>query len=118
MQNSSFCLGDKNYQNNIDQTQHIDVITASDQRLRELKDYIVKDEEKKKLIETFKKMIQVSKKLHLTELIDRFLKKDNKRVQEKKRQKRNSLCVSIIDRFVNLLFAEIKTFKNKKRFKN
>jgi len=85
MQNSSFCLGDKNYQNNIDQTQHIDVITASDQRLRELKNHIVKDKEKKKLIETFKRMVQVSKRLHLAELIGRFLEKNDRRAAEKKK---------------------------------
>ena len=118
MQNLSFCLSDKDYQDNIDQTQCVDIITASDQRLRELKEYIIKDEEKKKLIETFKRMIQVSKRLHLAELIDRFLDKNNRRAAKKTRQKKNSLCVSIIDRFANLLFSEMKTFKSKKKFEN
>lgn len=118
MRNPSPCLGDKDYQDNIDQTQRVDVITASDQRLRELKDHIVKDEEKEKLIETSKRMVQVSKRLHLAELIGRFLEEDDRRAAEKKRRKKNSPRVSTIDRFANLLFPEMETSKGKKKFEN
>jgi hypothetical protein len=47
---------------------------ASDQMLKELKDHIIRDEETKKSLNVSTKIAQVSKRLHLAELISRFIK--------------------------------------------
>jgi selenocysteine-specific translation elongation factor len=51
-----------------------DTVKTSDQMLRELRDYIKSDKETKKSLKVSLRKAQVSEKLHLAELISRFIK--------------------------------------------
>jgi hypothetical protein len=51
-----------------------DIVETSDQMLRELRDYIERDEETKKSLKVSSRKAQVLERLHLVELIGRFIK--------------------------------------------
>jgi len=52
----------------------LNTVATSDQRLRELRDHIKRDEETKKSLKFSTRKAQVSERLHLAELIGRFIK--------------------------------------------
>jgi hypothetical protein len=90
----------------------LDIVTASDQWLRELKDYIIRDEETKKSLKVWTRKAKVSERLHLAALIGRFIEeRDAWKTAPKKRRKPNEIRLSPIDRFVNVLFPETMQYK-------
>jgi hypothetical protein len=87
-------------------------VETSDQMLRELRDYIERDEETKRSLKVSSRKAQVSERLHLAELIGRFIKeRDAWKTAPKKRRKPNEIRLSPMDRFVNDLFPETITYK-------
>lgn len=50
----------------------LNVVTTSDQSLRELKDHIIRDEKVEKSIKVSNRIVQIPKRPHLAELICRF----------------------------------------------
>jgi len=56
------------------QRESFDTAKTSDQRLRELRDHIIRDEETKKSRKILLRKSLVSERLHLAELTGRFLK--------------------------------------------
>ena len=92
----------------------LNTVTTSDQRLRELRDHIERDEESEKSVKVSKRMVGVSKRLHLAELIARFIEeRDAWKTAPKKRRKPNETRLSPRDRFVNILFPETIKYKGK-----
>jgi hypothetical protein len=92
----------------------LNTVTTSDQRLRELRDYIERDEETEKSIKVSKRMVGVLKRFHLAELIARFIEeRDTWETAPKKRRKPNETRLSPLDRFVNILFPETIKYKGK-----
>ncbi len=90
----------------------LDIVAASDQWLRELKNYIIRDEETKKSLKVWTRKAQVSERLHLAALIGRFIEeRDAWKTAPKKRRKPNEIRLSPIDRFVNVLFPETMQYK-------
>ena len=91
-----------------------DTVETLDQMLRELRDYIKRDKETKKSLKVLLRKAQVSERLHLAELIGRFIKeRDAQKTALKKRQKLNEIRLSLMDRFVNGLFPKTITYKGK-----
>jgi hypothetical protein len=88
----------------------LDIISASDQRLRKLKNRIISDEEDEKSIRQWRIAVRISKRVSLAELIGKYIEeRDARRVVPKKRRKKQLPRSSPKDRFIDLLFPE--TFK-------
>ena len=112
IQNPTLCVSNKANEDIPRQIGSLDIVTASDQRLRELKDCIIRDEKTKKSPNVSTRNAQVSERLHLAEMISRFIEeRDAWKTTPKKRRKRNEIRLSPRDRFVNVLFPE--TMKHK-----
>jgi hypothetical protein len=95
------------------QTGSLDIVPASDQRLRELKDCITRDEKIKESLKASTRNAQVAERLHLAEMIGRFIERDAWKAAPKKRRKPNEIRLSPIDRFVDVLFPETAEYKDK-----
>jgi hypothetical protein len=90
----------------------LDGAETSDQMLRGLRDYIEKDEKTRNALKVSSRIAQVSERLHLADLIGRFIKeRDAWKTAPKKRRKPNEIRLSLRDRFVNGLFPETMTCK-------
>jgi hypothetical protein len=70
----------------------------------------VNDEEREKFIQISKRMAAVSHRLHLAELIGRYIEeRDSPKAKGRKRKKTQSAK----DRFVDLLFPETVNYKGR-----
>ena len=84
-------------------------ISASDNRLRALKNYIVQDEKAEKTIRYLGVAIRTSKRVALAELIGRYIEeRDARAAMPKKKRKREFPRLSPKDRFTDLLFPETR----------
>lgn len=84
-----------------------DVASATDQRLKELKNRIVREEEAEKSIKVTRMVVHVSKRVYLVELVAKYIEETEARKAEpKKRRKKNLRRLSPKDRFTDLLFPE------------
>ncbi|KAF8855966.1 hypothetical protein BDZ45DRAFT_745972 [Acephala macrosclerotiorum] len=91
------------------------IISASDQRLRELKNRIVRDEKKKKFVNHRRIVVRISKRVALAELIGKYIEERNaKRAVPKKRRKKQLPQSSPKDRFTDLLFPDTVKYKGEK----
>ena len=112
MRNPTLYISNKANEDIPRQIGSLDIVTASDQWLRELKDYIIRDEETKKSLKVWTRKAKVSERLHLAALIGRFIEeRDAWKTAPKKRWKLNEIRLSPIDRFVNVLFPEMMQYK-------
>jgi hypothetical protein len=94
------------------QRESFDTAKTSDQRLRELRDHIKRDEETKKSHKVLSRKSLVSERLHLAELTGRYIKeKEAWKTASKKRRKPNEIRLSPTDRFVNVFFPETMMYK-------
>jgi hypothetical protein len=112
VRNPTLCVSNKANEDIPRQIGSLDIVTASDQWLRELRDHIERDEETKKSLKVSTRKAQVSERLHLAQLIGRFIEeRDAWKTAPKKRRKPIEIRLSPRDRFVNTLFP--KTIKYK-----
>jgi hypothetical protein len=87
-------------------------ISSSDQRLRELKNRIVRDEKEEKSINRRRIAVRISKRIALAELIGRYIQeREARRAVPKKRRKKQLPRSSPKDRFTDLLFPETIRYK-------
>ncbi len=85
----------------------VPVSSSSDQRLKELKNGIVRAEDKEKSIEIMKIVTSVSKRVYLAELIGKYIEETAARKAEpKKKLMKNLRPLSVKNRFTDLLFSE------------
>ena len=88
--------------------------SSSDQRLRELKNCIIRQEETDKLINITRLVARVSKRVYLAELIGKYIEETAARKAElKKKRMKNLRRLSVNDRFTDLLFPETIKCKGK-----
>jgi len=93
-------------------------ISSSDQRLRELKNRIVRDEKEEKSLNHRRIAVRISKRVALAELIGRYIKeREARRAVPKKRRKKQLPRSSPKDRFTDLLFPETIKYKVDKKTK-
>ena len=89
-------------------------ISASDHRLRALKNHIFQDEKAEKTTKYLGVAIRTSKRVALAELIGRYIEeRDARTAMPKKKRKRELPRLSPKDRFTNLLFPETQQTKEK-----
>jgi hypothetical protein len=89
-----------------------DIISASDQRNRELKTRIISNEEDEKSIQQWRIAVRISKRVALAELIGNYIEeRDARRAVPRKRRKKQLPQSSPKDRFIDLLFPETIKYK-------
>jgi hypothetical protein len=89
-----------------------DIISASDQRNRELKNRIISNEEDEKSIQQWRIAVRISKRVALAELISNYIEeRDARRAVPRKRRKKQLPQLSPKDRFIDLLFPETIKYK-------
>ena len=92
-----------------------DVASVPDQRLKELKRYILRDEERENSLKMLRMVVWVSKRVHLVELTDRYMEESEaKKATPKRKRDRKLSRQSPMDRFTDLLFPETIKFKSKR----
>jgi len=88
--------------------------SSSDQRLRELKNCIIRQEETDKLINITRLVARLSKRVYLAELIGKYIEETAARKAElKTKRMKNLRRLSVNDRFTDLLFPETIKCKGK-----
>lgn len=88
------------------------IISNLDQRLRELKNRIVRDEKEEKSIKHRRIAVRISKRVALAELINRYIEeREARRAVPKKRRKKLLPQSSLKDRYIDLLFPETVMYK-------
>jgi hypothetical protein len=86
--------------------------SPSDERLKELKKYIVREEEKEKQFKTAKSLARLSKRVYLAELIGKYIEETEARKAEPRKKRRKMLRrLSVNDRFTDVLFPETAEWK-------
>ena len=73
MQNLTLYISNRASEDIPRQIGSLDIVTTSDQRLRELKACLIRDEETKKSLKVLTRYAQVLERLHLAEMISRFI---------------------------------------------
>jgi hypothetical protein len=88
--------------------------TPPDARIKELGSSIARDEEEQEQFQTAASVSQLRKRVHLSELIGRYIKETKARGDESRSIKRKLVGrPSVHDRFVDILFPETVEWKNK-----
>ena len=93
--------------NNSTADQDPDTTSASDRRLRELKDYIICLETAERMMKCLRVVIRISKRVALAEMISRYLEeRDARAAMLRNRRKLELPRSSPKDRFTDLLFPD------------
>jgi hypothetical protein len=94
----------------------LDTILALDQRNKELRNCIIRNEKDEESIQQWQIAVHISKRVALVELIDNYIKeRDARRVVPKKKWKKLLPQSSPKARFLDLLFLETIKVKGEQR---
>jgi hypothetical protein len=91
-----------------------DIILVSDQKLKELKNYIIRVKKNEKYINYIQIVVYISRRIILVELIGKYIKERNiKIIILIKKQKKQLFQLSLKNQFINLFFPKTIKYKNK-----